>query len=708
MRSQTALALLIAGVLALLAGGRLPGAAAAESSSSDTPARRVFTDDHLVLPGAVAAAAAATAGGLKQQQQHLAETQRRRPDEGSLTHALAGHARHHGRALQQSSDSATATTATSSSTPSDSCSINNLPDGSYSEPSDCTKFVLCYSGLTYVFDCANCRASDRAAAGPDAAGSCQGQSKLWFNSDTGSCDWPSAVPTCSAADSTTGTTDAAGPVLPTAPPPSPPPVSATTPVSDTTFRNANEGSYGGYGRSGYGGYGGDGGYGGGIFRDSNGSGGGGSGSGGSSSPSEDDLLIELRAGKPYSPVPGYGSGEDGGWWPGSSPDPADLASDLAGGPDDDLLSPGGNSSGSDIGSSSNSGSGSGSGRASGGDPCAVPAASTSQPQPQPGAAVAEYSAVFEAPECDGRGKNTCMTSGLAGKGSDGAEMDAPNTLYSECADGDAAGGGGGGAGFVADVALQAASGSVLRSGETARIVAQVVCDPDVPASYVDFFYTGYTAMGGAGRVWTYVSTQSCTELLDASNSSTPTSAGANATAAALLATSLPFFVPDGTAALGGSVAVRVQLRETAGGAVNDLPVAFPCAYGSYGSNDRDDLVVQVCPALPGSRPPASSPPPPPPPPTTTGTGSGVGSGTRTSSSTGDVNLRGSDGSSVGGSGAGPGWSEAAAGGGAGAGTSGAATDAVAASGGQQKTVEAARAVFYAIFSAKVPPTTGPA
>ncbi len=45
-------------------------------------------------------------------------------------------------------------------------------------------------------------------------------------------------------------------------------------------------------------------------------------------------------------------------------------------------------------------------------------------------------------------------------------MDGPNTLYSECADGEAGSGGGGfgggGGGFVADVALQAASGSVLR------------------------------------------------------------------------------------------------------------------------------------------------------------------------------------------------------------------------------------------------------
>ena len=86
-----------------------------------------------------------------------------------------------------------------------------------------------------------------------------------------------------------------------------------------------------------------------------------------------------------------------------------------------------------------------------------------------------------------------------------------------------------------------------------------------------------------------MSTQSCADLQAVDNSTT---SNTNATSA-LLATSLPFTVPDGTAALGGSVAVRVQLRETAGGPVNDLPVAFPCAYGSYGSNDRDDLVVQV-------------------------------------------------------------------------------------------------------------------
>mgnify|MGYP001806858497 CR=1 FL=1 len=29
-------------------------------------------------------------------------------------------------------------------------------------------------------------------------------------------------------------------------------------------------------------------------------------------------------------------------------------------------------------------------------------------------------------------------------------------------------------------------------------MAQVVCDPAVPATFVDFFYTGYTAMVRAG------------------------------------------------------------------------------------------------------------------------------------------------------------------------------------------------------------------
>ena len=195
-------ALLLAGMLALTAGGLLPGAAAtaaagtaSQGSAGDTAARRVFTDEYLVLPGAVAAAAAATAAGPKQQH--------RRPDEGSLTRALAGHAHHHGRKLQQSSDTNTNTTATAtttttttanittapSSTPLNWCTANSLPDGSYPEASDCAKFVLCYSGLTYVFDCADCRLSDRAAAGPGATGGCLGQAKLWFNMDSGVCDW---------------------------------------------------------------------------------------------------------------------------------------------------------------------------------------------------------------------------------------------------------------------------------------------------------------------------------------------------------------------------------------------------------------------------------------------------------------------------------------------------------------------------------------
>ena len=63
-------------------------------------------------------------------------------------------------------------------------------------------------------------------------------------------------------------------------------------------------------------------------------------------------------------------------------------------------------------------------------------------------------------------------------------MDGPNTLYSECADGDPAGGGvggggggGGGSGFVADVALQAASGTMLR-----RCVSVRRAPPTLPSA----------------------------------------------------------------------------------------------------------------------------------------------------------------------------------------------------------------------------------
>ncbi|PNH10417.1 hypothetical protein TSOC_002855 [Tetrabaena socialis] len=327
--------------------------------------------------------------------------------------------------------------------PEDYCSKKRLADGAYAHPDAgvCNLFVICSDALTYTFSCA---------------------SDLAFNPDTRICDWPANIPSCRNQTSPSSTPGATPLPTPT-PAPAPLPGAISTAPPPAPFYDDFRGGVGAAPRPpAYSGFIGDpppptrtGGAG--LPQEND--------FRGSSTPPAPDPLLDFRNSKPYPIIPGYG-GDDFPYL-----DPSDLADDLAGDDGGGAPPPG------------NGGSG-------GPDLCASDLGAVG------GNAMAEYSALFEAPACDARGRRSCAASGLDGKGL-GGEASSPNTLYGECSDGESRLFTG--RGYVAAVELQSAQRDRnLRSGSLATITARVVCDPTVPDSLVDFFYTSEATMVRSG------------------------------------------------------------------------------------------------------------------------------------------------------------------------------------------------------------------
>ncbi|GIL80627.1 hypothetical protein Vretifemale_9961, partial [Volvox reticuliferus] len=120
----------------------------------------------------------------------------------------------------------------------------------------------------------------------------------------------------------------------------------------------------------------------------------------------------------------------------------------------------------------------------------------------------------------------------------------------------------------------------------------VVCSVIPVVSVVDIFYTNDASMT-SNRTWILVSSVPCIPSTDS-----------NGQPAVTNITSSSFVIPPGV--LDTTIVVRVQLREMPPGtralttAARSSDTA-PCSNDMYGSgNDRDDIVVRVCPALPGA------------------------------------------------------------------------------------------------------------
>ncbi|GIL61434.1 hypothetical protein Vafri_15882 [Volvox africanus] len=132
---------------------------------------------------------------------------------------------------------------------------------------------------------------------------------------------------------------------------------------------------------------------------------------------------------------------------------------------------------------------------------------------------------------------------------------------------------------------------VLRIGEPAVIRTAVVCSVIPVVSVVDIFYTSDATMT-PNRTWVLLSSVPCIPSTDF-----------NGQPAVTNITSSSFVIPTGV--LDATLVARVQLREVIPGTRAIAAAArsdtAPCSNDMYGSSsDRDDIVVRVCPALPGT------------------------------------------------------------------------------------------------------------
>jgi hypothetical protein len=171
------------------------------------------------------------------------------------------------------------------------------------------------------------------------------------------------------------------------------------------------------------------------------------------------------------------------------------------------------------------------------------------------ALTATYDSTLRTVECSALGVSCTSGTLLTGRGARGPEANAPNTIYSSCADGTSGT-------FHSDESLDALTvattdGSTFAAGRTVRITAQVWAYSGYSSDALDLYYTG----SASSPSWTFITTL------------VPFGSG-------LQTLSATYSLPPGSLQ-----AVRGRFRY--------LGSAAPCGTGSY--DDHDDLVFAVAP-----------------------------------------------------------------------------------------------------------------